>query len=308
MTPPATAPVLDLRPFSTFQTHVLGELTVDAPTVSGTVHGYTAEAQRKSVNDRSAVCLRLSAPDGRVLNLAAPVYASRMTLVGLVGMTLSPWLSSVVTGRGPAGTREADAATAAERALTEGLACLVEGVHGTPALVRVASAAEGVNPEKVLTYDPFIAIGRGASRIEEGDLHVPKVAMLIRHRFSRTAAKDWFGESLRVRSEAEVKAMARFRANGWSARQVQAVTAVERARAARTRPTGGRPARARDRDVWGWAVLSWEQAWIAMRAGLTATTARRLLRTGEWDEQALTTLGGLRHPNPDEARLLDLAR
>lgn len=240
-----------------------------------------------------------------MLTLAAPVYVARMTLVGLLRLTLSPVLSSVMTGRGPAGMRAVDAAAAAERALAEGLACLSEGVHGTPALVRVASAAENVNPEKVLTYDPFIVLGRGASRIEEGDLHVPKVAMLIRHRFSRTAAKDWFGESLRVRSEAEVKAMARFRTNGWTARQVEAVATVERAR---VRQMGGRPERARDRDVWAWAALSWDEAWIAMRAGLNATTARRLLRTGEWDEQALTTLGGLRHPSPGEARLLDLAR
>lgn len=151
---------------------------------------------------------------------------------------------------------------------------------------------------------PAVCIRLTASRFAEGDLHVSTVAMLIRYGFSRTAAKQWFGEFYKVGSESEVKALAAFRAKGWNPQQVDAVRQVERAR---SRQTGARDATVRV-STWAWSAMTWDEAWLAMRAGMSAQTARRLLRDEEWNEQALVTIGGLRHADPNRAGLLDLAR
>lgn len=301
-----SSPVLDVRPVPASLPDVGGRLLVDDPKVSGTAHGYLVEAQRKSPHLRPAVCIRLTAPDGRVVNLAGPVHAERMTVEGLVGRVLSPKVCALLMRRSGSRTPVRDAAIAAalERALVAALACLREGVDGTAALVRVASAAEDVDPNEVLAFAPSVIPGGQASRFAEGDLHVSTVAMLIRYGFSRTAAKQWFGEFYKVGSESEVKAMAAFRAKGWNPQQVDAVRQVERAR---SRQTGARDATVRV-STWAWSAMTWDEAWLAMRAGLSAQTARRLLRDGEWDEQALVTLGGLRHADPNRAGLLDLAR
>lgn len=301
-----SAPVLDLRPVPASLPDVAGRLLVETPQAVGTVAGYTVEAQRRSPHLRPALCIRLSAPDGRVVNLAGPVHADRMTVAGLAGRVLAPPVRSLLMRRSTPVTPQRDAAVAAvvERALVEALACLSENVNGTPALVRVASAAEDVDPEQVVAYAPSVVPGEMAARFDDGALLVSTVAMLIRHGFSRTAARQWFGESYKVASESEVKAMAAFRAKGWNRQQVDAVRKVERAR---SRHTGAGDATVRAM-TWAWSAITWDEAWLAMRAGLTAPAARRLQRTGEWDEQALATLGGLRHANPDEVRLLDLAR
>lgn len=156
----------------------------------------------------------------------------------------------------------------------------------------------------MLAFDRSAGDGGQASRFDDGSLQVSTVAMLLRHGFSRTAARAWFGESYKVQSRAHVKAMVDFRAKGWTPQQVDAVRQVERAR---TRQTGAGDATARA-STWAWSAMTWDEAWLALRAGLTAPGARRLQQSGEWDEQALVTLGGLRHNDPNQVQLLDLVR
>lgn len=295
-----TAPVLDLRPFAASQTRWLNQMEIDevlsstAPIKSGTANGYAIQAQRGYLCGRTFVAIRLSAPDGRVLNLAGPRHLRSTRIPALVTDILSPTVRRVLTSKKPTAAVKRAGAAAIERIIVEGLHCLTEGVNGTPALIRVAAAAEDVDPVEVLSFDAFAVAG--VSIIGDGDLSVPDIAILIRNGFDPTTTKDWFGASIpKVKNNAHAKAMAAFRDNGWTFVQMRTARGFEAGRALDAAVSTSTPfGDARDRDVWAWAALTPEDAFLALGAGLTATSAADLKRTGKWDTATLRTLAALR--------------
>lgn len=294
---PAAPPALDLRPTPDAHAHLPHHMIIsgNAPRVhQSSVQGYEVAAQfvnRKGL--QAGVRIRLAAPDGRVLNIVGPRHEHAKDASEAVARVLSPRVRQILRTQRRTDDLRERMADAVERGIAEGLRCLSEGVQGTSALIRVGAAVEQVDPAQVLSFDPFAPLG--VSLLAAGGLSVSQVVILMRHGFTRDTAIAWFGNSLRVPDESTVKAMAAFRDAGWTLSQVQVAEGFERGFALEAAKRDGVPYRnPKPSAVWGLAALSWEEASLAMWAGLPAKTAVRVKQSGEWNEEALATLRALR--------------
>lgn len=297
-----TTPVLDLRAFASHQSDNVRTMVVDQspgrlPVLTGTAHGFMVEAQGSGLSGyRNGILIRLTAPDGRAVNLVGPRHGPERDTAGLVADALSPAIRAVLTHRRLSAARAAAGAEAMARAIAAADRCLAERVSGTQALIRVASAAEKVDPALVA---PFDATNVLASRFERGEVRVWQVARMIRCGLTVEDAASWFGPMIRCSStrefDARMKVIEAFMAAGWTAAQVRTMEGFESGRAVEASVATGQPYTGFERaDADAWAVMSWEDAVVALNAGLSGRAAARLWQSGEWDATALTALGALR--------------
>jgi hypothetical protein len=290
-------PVLDLRPNTAFHADRLDQMLVGGPNPRlhrSSVLGYEVQAQwSKRRGMHEGVTVRLSAPDGRVLNVAGPRHTRAKDAADAVARCLSPMVRRAVRNQKRTDALREEMAATIERVITEGRRCLVEGVAGTPALIRVGAAAEQVDPVQVLSFDVFAPLQE--SLLAAGDVTVPQIATLIRCGFTRETAIEWFGKNLKVPDESTVKAYAAFRDAGWSLEHVRVAEGYERGFAMDAADRDGVPYQhPKASVVWGLVALTWEEALLAMSAGVPAKAAVRLKRSGEWNEAALNTVAALR--------------
>lgn len=298
-----TTPVLDLRPFANREVDYVHGMVVtptpDRPRVlSGTAHGFVIEAQGSiPFSGRSGALIRITAPDGRVVNLLGHRREPDHDLKRQVADNLSPAIRAVLTHRRLSPARAAAGAAALARTVAATERCLSEGVRGTAALIRVAAAAEGLDPALVAMFDTVAPFNE--SRFGRGEVCVWQVARMIRCGLSVEDATSWFGPLLRVPAAREfdqrMKVIEAFQSSGWTTAQVRTMEGFETGRALEVATVTGQPYTGfADADVSAWSVMSWADAALALNAGLSGRVAARLWQSGEWDAATLTTLGVLR--------------
>lgn len=295
-----TPPVLDLRPNGAFQTHLLEQYVVGGEmprTFTGGGRGWDVRVQRSSRRGlHEGIRIRLRAPDGRVLNVVGARRGNR-DIRDQCADILSPAVRRCVNRSKLTDADRVAIDAELDRIVTEGLRCLWEGVSGTPALVRVGSAAMQADPVQVLSFDPFAPLQ--SSRIADGDVSVRQIVTLIRYGFTRESAVEWFGKYLKVPDEGTVKAMAAFRDAGWTWEQVKVAEGFEQGIALdRVKRDGTGYQRPKPSDLWRLVALTWEEASLALSAGLPARAAVQLKRSGNFDPAALVTMAALRNDHP----------
>lgn len=296
-------PVLDLRPTTDRECERAASLVVTPapdrlPVRTGTAHGFTVEAQGNGLGGgHNGVLLRITAPDGRVANLIGVRREFDRDLLGQVADSLSPAIRAVLSHRRLSPARAAAGAEAMARVVATTERCLSEQVRGTQALIRVAAAAEGLDPAMVAPFDATTVL---ASRFGRGDVAVWQVARMIRAGLTVEDAHEWFGSTLRCSSAREfdrrMKIVEAFADAGWTTGQVRAMREAEARRAVEVATATGQPYGGVDEDgMRAWASMPWQTAVVALRAGLSGQAAARLRETGEWDEPTLSALGALRN-------------
>lgn len=278
-------PVLDLR--SGYRNSPEG-LRLTNATATGAVGGYVIESQRRSAGGDKGLSMRITAPDGRVLNIASYPGISASNAQAPVSGALSLAVGYAFrTRRTPKMEREC--LTAMRNVFNEGLVCLREQVAGDAARLRVQCAAEGADLVAVkawLERPAHLASDPYRNRISVRD-----IARLLAHGFTPENVADYLGPYGDAGSITRVKAGAAFRTHGWSPAQMDelALVVMDMDRDAIN------PGTSALLQIAGWARLGPEAALLAARAGLTERHAKYLRRTGQWDEPALRTLAALRN-------------
>lgn len=260
-------------------------------TAVGEVAGYSIEAQRRSRSGYKGTCIRLTAPDGRVLDLIGWLSDTDTNARGPVGNILSRTVSSAFSESATEAQRQ-EAGQRIEAVIETGHECLREGVLGSQALALVQCAANGLPVETYAQWadafpDPDLDRIHASIREETGitppvrvsALYASEITHLTNAGFTPDTAREWFGDRPFVRTKSEAEATAALREHGWT---------PEQARDLRRRfaaPTSWK----------AWAAVGPDRYDLALRAGLTPAAAKRLLRRGTWDEATLETLAALRN-------------
>lgn len=278
--------VLDLRDIhdgnAVNQTGPDGTRVTNA-TADATADGYRVEAQRRTMRGRKGTCIRLSAPDGRTLNLIGWLGNSTTNAVEPTGDTLSRDISYVFSAgfkRGVYPERAHEAARRINTVIDVGHECLRQSITGARALILIRCAAEDLAPAIYRDWanaapSPDYPPSPTLLRLSR---YAPKEIKWLRAAgFTPETTREWFGERS-VSRKSEVDAFAALRDHGWTREQVRM---VQRDHSETT--------------MWvAWAPVGPEHYDLAHRAGLAPGAAKRLLRRGEWDERALETLAALR--------------
>lgn len=282
--------VLDLRSGHHNSTH---GMRLTNAVASGGVAGYRVESQLRTKNKAKVLAVRLSAPDGRVLDLLAEPHRSPYNSISPVTYALSAQVGYVFRSR-LSDRQQAEAAEAIEAAITAGLSCLRDGTEGHDARVIVQSAALGLDADQVRTFldeHAALLVEAGQFMPRDGepktDLTPVKVGFLLDGGFTPQETLEWFPMAYNVSGRHHVVAMGHFRDNGWTPAEIEALTEVLVRRGPRAGAALAKP------DVDSWCRFTPRQALAAARAGCTAAGTRAMLRNGTFDEDALEVLGGL---------------
>lgn len=275
--------VLDLRELHDGNTvNLTGPdgLRLTNATASGTALGHSVKAQRRSHRGSKATCIRLTAPDGRSLDLLGWLSTSTTNAHEPTAATLSRTVAYAFKDA-PTPEQERAAAERISAVIETGHACLRDSITGAHALALVQCASEGLPVETyrqwaqmfphsaAAHYDYLRGTGRFSAR---------EVQWLIDADFTPETAREWFGEAPDIHSKAKAMAHAAMREHGWTREQAH--------------DSSGVIAKWSERAAW--APLGPERSDLAYRAGLSPAGAKRLLRRGEWDERTLETLAALR--------------
>lgn len=278
-------PVLDLR--SGFRNSPEGMRLTNA-TATGGVGGFTIESQRRSVGGVQGLSMRITAPDGGVLNIASHRGISASNAQAPVSGALSLTVGYAFrTRRTP--KQERECLTAMRNVFNEGQVCLRERVVGDEARLRVQCAAEGADVEAVkawLDNPAYLANDPNRNR-----LGVRNIARLLAHGFTPETVVAYLGPFGDAGSIDRVKAGAVFRRHEWTTEQMDELALVVTG----MDPDATNPGASALVEIAGWARLGPEVALLAARAGITERYAKYLRHTGKWDEMALRTLAALRN-------------
>lgn len=263
-------------------------------TAYGELRGYSLGAQRRSQDGNSGLSMRITAPDGRSLDLVG-FHNNATNAKSPVSGALSGAISLIFSN-----PKDADADRCVERldaVLSAGLECLSLSISGQSAADRVQCAAEGIDYAVLMEWQA--RLGRGYSR----DLATAReVSSLSSFGFTPETTPLWFDQPrlTRIPPVRHIETLARFRDHGWSPEdvlhvQTQAVRLANREPGQESLTFGG----AHDPDAKAtdlsraWAPIGPSNAALAIRAGLAPREAARLLRTQEWDSAALEAIAAL---------------
>lgn len=285
-----TALVLDMREN---QRNTADGLRVTNATATGLAGGYTVESQRRSAGKVKGLSMRLTAPDGRTLDVVGYQGISAANAHAPVTSALSEAVGYAFRTRRT--TKQTDAAVAAiEAVITTGLECLSARISGHDALHRVQCAANGLDYALVSAFLAEHAALYGTSSFYRAPAPA-KAGWLIEAGFTPADLREWFPTN-DYNSRSHVTAMGAARRNGWTRADRTAVQANLLAH--KQEHDDGAYVSTAELDTW--ATIPPGSARTAARAGLTPADARRLLRTGEYDEPALRLVTALLdNPLPD---------
>jgi hypothetical protein len=268
-----TAPVLDLRQHG--YNSVEG-LRLSNRLTHGTAEGYGLSAQRRSRNSVRGLCINITAPDGREIDMVGFLDRTATSAVSPLSQSLSSAVTPVLRENAtPEKLRLA--AQRLEAVLVAGLDCLERNVSGAQAGMLVKAAAEGIDPIFVTWWSEQI------QRLEFGDeqrMNPLIVAYLHGAGFTPDTTSDWFTDFDKISvpcNKGEIALRASFRDHGWTYAQFKDL----RAHFGYTAPSKA------------WAKVDPHKIGLAMRAGLSAREANTFLANGEWDEDMLNTLAAL---------------
>lgn len=193
-----------------------------------------------------------------------------------VSSALSPVVSYAFKDS-PTPEQEAEAARAIAAVIETGYSCLRRSISGSGAQVLVQCAAEGL---PVATYRRWAQAFPAHTTAPAGNCYLTarEIGWLLDSGFTRASTRSWFGERPSIVRKSAAEGVAALRDHGWTPAQSRAVRDAFRSAKAWT----------------SWAPVGPERFDLSLRAGLTPTVARRLLRRGEWDERTLETLAALR--------------
>lgn len=287
--------VLDLR---TNARNTADGLRLTNAVASGTVAGYRVESQLRTRNQVRGLSMRLSAPDGRVLDVVGDPHRSPDNAKSPVTHALSAQVGYAFRARLSA-RAEQEAVDAIEATITAGLDCLRHNKSGRRARIIVQSAALGLDSatvgEFLEAHTDVLATSRRMSRTQRrafaSDLTVAQAGWLIEAGFAPEQVSDWFPHKHYV-GRNHVLAMGHFRANGWTLDDItnlgQRLLANANAQAAPRHVTHLTTA-----DIDQWCHFTVAQAMAATQAGLSTVQTRRLLRSNTFNADAFEMLGGL---------------
>lgn len=128
----------------------------------GTAEGYGLSAQRRSRLGVRCLCINITAPDGRELDMVGFLDRSATNAISPVSQSLSSAVTTVLRANAtPEKVRLA--AERLEAVLVAGLDCLERNVSGPRASMLVKAAAEGIDPTFVAWWSEQI------QRLDFGD-------------------------------------------------------------------------------------------------------------------------------------------
>lgn len=260
-------------------------LRVNHPSAVGGAGGYVIEAQQRSVASRRALVMRVSGPEGDVLDLVAG-HRSGAHLTIKPASALSAAVGYAFrTHPGP--RMEAEAARALAAVLVEGTACLNERVQSMAACHRVQSVAEGLPLDTMREWKTCRELNSGYRGLAVADL-----ARLIRLGFTSENTPAYLGHYSNATNATHVRAASQFVEQGWTPAQMDdlAVAVLGAGNCSNVHPGADAV-----EVIVGWVRFEPADAVLAARAGLTKQTAIDLRRSGEWNEKALRTLAALRN-------------
>lgn len=265
--------VLDLRPrpgLDMVDTTGPDGLRLTNATAAGSVHGYRIEAQRRARDTHHGVCIRLTAPDGRTLDVVGWSGSSVTNARGPASHTLSRAVAFAFKDA-PTAVESRTAADRIEAVITTGHACLRESMSGGHAYVRVQCAAEGLAFKTFQTWATAFPHQFLMSAVQ-----ARAITWLIEAGFTPETTSMWFGATPVINAKSVITAFAAFRDHGWPPEHAEQVWRA-------------------NTNAGAWAPVGFERYLLAKRAGLTPTAAKRLIRRDEWNEPALETLAALRN-------------
>lgn len=249
------------------------------PGASGTVNGWTLEAQQRLHNGTNNICIRITAPTGETLDIIASTRMSGSSVRGIVTATLSADITHILGKTKPAKTSLA--VERLQRVLAASRQCLATGITGHEAAFRIKAAATDTD---FAVYAPWI--GHLNDRPGERVTHA-EIYQLINHGFTPDTVRPWLtcryaGEVINP-ADFEIRTAAIFRDHGWTPTDAAAFQAQ-----ARLRPKSNY-----EQTLIPWVTLGHDRAALAHAAGLDATEAHRLIDDGTWNETSLRVLAGL---------------
>lgn len=286
--------VLDLRDN---QPNTPDGLRLTNAVASGTVAGYRVESQLRSRHAVKGLSMRLTAPDGRFLDVVGEPGVSPDNAKSPVTGALAPQVGYAFRAR-PTPTQQSEAVRAIDAVITEGHACLDEGVSGYPARIRIQCAALDLDHtviaafldehEQIRATDPILA--QFPDRPRHSDLAPIVVGWLLEAGFTPDDVQDyWYTRNFGGRKH--VLAKGDFRRNGWTQRDIDTLRTHLIHHEQRRNPS--ERVWVPDADVDTWRHVPVREGLLAARVGLTVATTRRMLRDGTYDEAALEMLAGL---------------
>lgn len=256
-------------------------LRITNATAYGKVNDYTVGAQRRTRNGVVQLFLRLTAPDGRILDMVADCDRTASNAHGPVSTLLSRVVAYAFR-TGPLTPAQADLCSERiEAVMSAGLHCLANNIEGHLALPHIQCAAEALDHDTYLrwAFHPKIKTGR-----TQADLLAPThITWLIGAGFTPEVAAQWFKTplgSMQMSTIADVKTRARFRDHGWTSEHVSILSTA----------LGNRGIALPDA---AWASVGPDRARLAHAAGMDAAETAKMIRQGRWDEQAIRVMGAL---------------
>lgn len=284
--------VLDMRDG---QCNTRGGLRLTNATSTGRVNGYTIESQRRTGIGLKGLSMRLTAPDGRVLDVVGDQGISAANAHAPVSSTLSEAVGYAFRAH-PTPNQTDAAAAAIEAVITTGLECLSARISGADAKHRVQCAARGLDYPTIRDY-----LAKHARAVTNPRLHpsptVAQTGWLIEAGFTPDELRDWFPTG-GYRSRKHTMARGTFRRNGWTLTDLSDLNASLLAAMQRHDDR----AYVSSDDLDKWCTLPPGPSRVAARAGLTPAATRTLIRTGTYDEAALRVMAALLdNPIPTDA-------
>lgn len=269
-------------------------------TATGRVGDWVVHTQRRGQGGQSALCVRIDAPDGRVLFVAANLSSSSTNSRGPASTLFGGNFGRVFKERRTE-VQETQASGAVAGAFETAWA-----MESDPANLPYQSARLQAG-SGLLTEDQFDAWWQNWHfALMERHVTMNDLATLHHGGFDPAQAMAWFsvnedrlvdsnkfhtyvhGTPLDARgvSTARAKTWATFAASGWSLRQIKdLMIALELEHTAN--------------PATSWAALVPETAMLAVRAGLGPREAMRLFRAGRLDDDTLRAMAALRAGTED---------
>lgn len=269
------SPVLDIR---RNQGNSMTGLRVTQARARGEKRGYVVEAQRRQHQGLQGVAIRLTAPDGRSLDVMGPASQSNSRAAGPVSSALSPEVGLVFRETlTPATTDQCVAAI--DAAINTGIRLLDRDLSGDPARFQMQCAALRLDPDEAVRFymriEELTRAGINLSPREIRDLTV--------NGFSPETTVEWFQGRNAIyvpRSSDDVAKVSAFRDNGWAPVQYRDLAGILKKY----------PKRA-------WARLEPTTAMLAARAGIGPQEAVTMVADGSWDAAGVGLLVALRDPD-----------
>lgn len=292
---PTESRLLDLRRNTTTPA-----LTLTRATATGTVGGWLVESQRRMKSNEHMLCVRITSPTGHQLDLAFTSSSHTTNARGPVASRLSPAVGQVFRAHRSARV-EFECLAAIERVFGYGWEAAGNGWSGPGTLDLLQAAAYDISGDVVHVWRTNLSAWARRTNpnswASEDPVPVGTIAGIIAAGLDEATVTTWFTyNDLRYPPAGTFDRVAKFRDAGWTREDV---TALERVLTPPDEFGGPVPP-----APVGWARMSPEQALLAARAGVPVTEALRLIRAGQFDEQALAMLASLRSPSGSD--LLEL--